>query len=163
MPQQPNGYSASMIAAGRENMLPSDLVTRANLSEGVENPSAYVSGVIEKLREVHQQVAPMAAPTCRNPYQPGSLIWVSTPSLERTSELSQKWIGSFWILRVPNPNQVTYASSVGPRTVHIHNTKLALLDLLTQDLPPEDEPPTPRPLGYIPSSYTHSTTSWNQA
>ena len=143
MPHQPHGYSASMIATGRENLLPPDLVTGENPSKGVEDLSAYVSGVVEKFREVHQQVPPNAAPTCPSPHQTGSLIWVSTPPLERTSKLSPKWIGPFRVLGVPNPYQVTYTSGVRSRTVHIHHTKPALLDLLTQDLHPEDDPPTP--------------------
>ena len=163
MPHQPHGYSASMITTGRENTLPPDLVAWANACKGVENPSAYVSGVIEKLREVHQRVAPRAAPTRQNPNQPGSLIWVSTPPLERTSKLSPKWIGPFRVLKVPNPYQVAYASGVGPQTMHIHHTKPALLDLLMQDLLLEEYPPTPPSLGYFPSSYMHCSTPQNQA
>ena len=63
-----------MIAMRQENTLLPDLVKGANPSEGMGDPSAYVSGVLEKLREVHQRVAPTAAPTHPNPYQLGSLI-----------------------------------------------------------------------------------------
>ena len=94
----------------------------------------YVSGVIEKLREVRQRMSPTEAPDRPNPYQLGNLIWISTPPLERTSKLSPKWMGPFGGVKVPNLYQVTYTLGTGPQTVHIYHTKPTLLDLLTQDL-----------------------------
>ena len=69
MSHHPHGYSASMIATGRENTLPLDLITGTNPSEGEEDPTAYVSGILKKLREVHQRVAPTVAPTRLNSYK----------------------------------------------------------------------------------------------
>ena len=83
-----------MIVTGRKNMLPPDLVKGARPSEE-DTPSAYVSGILERLRDVHQWVAPAEATTQPNPYQPKDLIWVSAPPLERTSKLTPKWIGPF--------------------------------------------------------------------
>ena len=77
-----------MIATGRENTFPPNVVTRAHPSNGHEDLSTYVSEIIDRLREVHQRVALTAALARPNPYQQGSLIWVSTPTLERTSLLS---------------------------------------------------------------------------
>ena len=48
-------------------MLPPGLITSVNPSEGEEDPSAYVSGIQERLREVHQQVSPTTVPTFFNP------------------------------------------------------------------------------------------------
>ena len=119
-----------MIAASWESMLPPNLITGTNPSEGEEDPSTYVSGIVEKLGEVHQQVAPTAAPTHLNPCEMGNLIWVATPPLERTFKLFPKSIGSFRVLKVANLYQVTCAMGAGTLTVHIHHTKPALLDLL---------------------------------
>ena len=54
IPHQPHGYSTSMIAIGQENTLPLDLVMGAQSFKGQENPLAYVSSVLEWLREAHQ-------------------------------------------------------------------------------------------------------------
>ena len=43
-------------------------------SEWKDTPSAYVSGILERLRDVHQRVARTEASTRINPYQPGNLI-----------------------------------------------------------------------------------------
>ena len=126
MPHQPHEYSTSMIATGRENMLPSDQITGASPSEGKEDPSAYVSEIQERLREVHHRVAPTAAPACPNPYKPGNLIWVATSPLERTSKSSPKWIGPFQVLKAPNPYQVTYATGAGTRAYPSHKTSIAV-------------------------------------
>ena len=55
----------------------------------------------------------MVAPAHLNPYEPGNLIWVTTPPLERTSKLSLKWIGHYWVVKVPNHYQVVYATGAG--------------------------------------------------
>ena len=53
MPHQPYEYSASMIATGWENTLPPGLVVGAQPLEGKGTPSAYVSGILKWLRDVH--------------------------------------------------------------------------------------------------------------
>ena len=163
MLHQPHWYSASMVATGRKTTLPPDLVTGANPAEAEEDHSAYVSEIQERLREVLWRVAPTSAPTHPNPYEPGNLIWVTTPPLERTSKLSTKWIGPYWILKVPNPFQVVYATGAGTYIVHIHLTKPALLDLITQELHNGDDPPTAPPVGYFPTAFTHKPVARNQA
>ena len=152
-----------MVAMGQEAMLPPDLVTGANPAEAEEDLSTYVSGIQERLKEVHHRVATTAAPTLPNPYEPGNLIWVVTPPLERTSKLPSKWIGPFWVLKVPNPYQVVYAMGAGMCTVHIHHTKAALLDLVTQELQDENDSPASQPLGYLPSAFTHKSVAREQA
>ena len=77
-----------MIATGQENTLPPNLVSGSNSSKGEEDPFSYVRGALT------------AAPTRPNPYQPGNLIWIATPSLKRTSNLSPNWIGPFQVLNV---------------------------------------------------------------
>ena len=72
-----------------------------------------MSGIQERLKEIHRRVIPMVAPTRPNPYEPGNLIWVSTPPLERAAKLFPEWIGLFRVLRVSNPHHVVYASSAG--------------------------------------------------
>ena len=66
-------------------------------------------------------------------------------------------------MKVSNPNQATYATGAGTRTVHIHHTKPALLDLIMQELQDEDDPPAPQPLGYLPSAFTHKLVDRDQA
>ena len=97
-----------------------------------------LSGIVEWLRDIHQQVAPAEAPTKPNPYQPADHIWVSTPSLERTSKLMPRWIGPSRVIKVPNPYQLSYSTNRGSQMIRIHHTKPALLDLLTKSPAPED-------------------------
>ena len=52
---------------GHENTLFPALATGACLSDGACGPLAYVSGICQKLQEVHQQVAPHEVPTRPNP------------------------------------------------------------------------------------------------
>ena len=135
----------------------------SNSAGAEEDPSVYMSGIQEKLREVHRRVAPTMAPTHLNPYEPGNLIWVTTPPLERDSKLSPKWIGPYWIVKVPNPYQVVYARGAGTSIIHIHHTKSVLLNLLLQELHDGDDPPAASPVGYFPTAFTHRPAARNQA
>ena len=143
--------------------LPPDLVTGANPAGIKEDPSAYMSRIQEKLKEVHRRVAPMVASTRPNPYELGNLIWVTTPPLERSSKLSLKWIGPYWVMKVLNPYQEVYARGAGAHIVHIHHTKPALLDLLSQELHDKDDPPAASPVGYFSTALTHKPVARNQA
>ena len=86
-----------------------------------------------------------------------------TPPLERISKLSPKWIRPFWVLKAPNPYQVIYAAGAGIHIVHIHHTKLALLDFITQELQHDDDPLASQPLGYLPSAFSHKSVVRDQA
>ena len=163
MPHQQHGYATSMVAMGRETMLPPDLVMDANSAGTKEDPSAHVSGIQERLREVYRRVTPTAAPARPNPDEPGNLIWVATLPLERTSKLFSKWTEPYQVVKVPNLYQVAFATGAGTRTVHIHQTKPALLNLLSQELRGEDDPLAALPLGYFPTSFTHRPVARNQA
>ena len=59
-----------MIATGRANTLPPNLVTGVQPTEGKDTPSAYESGILEMLRDIHQWVAPTEESTFPNSYQP---------------------------------------------------------------------------------------------
>ena len=93
MPHEPHGFSASVIATGREPTLPSDLTSDANPSLAAEDTSEYIETIRQRLQLTHQQMAtPPTTPTT-NPYQIGSLIFTLTPpptylqagtSMERT-------------------------------------------------------------------------------
>ena len=63
MPHKPHGFSASMIATGREPTLPPDLTSDANPSQATEDTSDYIETIQQRLQLTHQQ---MAAP----PIQP---------------------------------------------------------------------------------------------
>ena len=62
-----------MVAMGQETTLTSKLVTGVQPSTGEEDPTAYVSGIQERLREVHRWVVPMATPTRPNSYELAAL------------------------------------------------------------------------------------------
>ena len=90
MPHEPHGFSASMIATGREPTLPPDLASDASPSPAAEDPAEYVETIRQRLQLTHQQMAiPPAAPTT-NPYQIGSLIFSLTAPPERTSKLAPR-------------------------------------------------------------------------
>ena len=57
MPHEPHGFSASMIATGREPMLPPDLTMDTSPSPTAEDPTAYVETIQQRLRLTHQQMA----------------------------------------------------------------------------------------------------------
>ena len=64
MPHEPHGFSASMIATGREPTLPPDLTSDASPSPAAEDPAEYVKTIRQRLQLTHQQVAvPPTAPT----------------------------------------------------------------------------------------------------
>ena len=54
MPHEPHGFSASMIATGREPTLPPDVHLDADASPAVNDPSEYVEAITQRLRLTHQ-------------------------------------------------------------------------------------------------------------
>ena len=125
MVHEPHGFSASMIATGREPSLPPDLDSEACASPSTEDPVAYVDMVRQRLALTHQQMTPPPAPEASNPYHEGDLIFVMTTPPERTSKLAPRWKGPFVIQRVPNAYQVTYEDDMVWRTVHVNHVKPA--------------------------------------
>ena len=125
MVHEPHGFSASMVATGREPSLPPDLESDACASPSTEDPVAYVDMVRQRLALTHQQMTPPPAPVVSNPYHEGDLIFVMTTPPERTSKLASRWKGPFLIKRVPNAYQVTYEDDMVWRTVHVNHVKPA--------------------------------------
>ena len=125
MVQEPHGFSASMIATGREPTLPPDLESNVCASPSPEDPAPYVEAVRQRLTLTHQQMTPPPAPVATNPYHEGNLIFVMTPPPERSNKLAPRWKGPFFIKRIPNPYQVTYEDNLVWRTVHVNHTKPA--------------------------------------
>ena len=125
MVHEPHGFSASMVATGREPSLPPDLESDARASPSTEDPVAYVDIVRQRLALTHQQMTPPPAPVVSNPYHEGDLIFVMTTPPERTSKLAPRWKGPFLIKRVPNAYQVTYEDDMVWRTVHVNHVKPA--------------------------------------
>ena len=146
MVHEPHGFSASMIATGRELSLPPDLDSEACASPSTEDPVAYVDMVRQRLALTHQQMTSPPAPAAPNPYHEGDLIFVMTTPPERTNKLAPRWKGPFVIQRVPNPYQVTYEDGMVWRTVHINYAKPAKAPpggFPVPTAPPA--PPTPPP------------------
>ena len=145
MSHEPHGFSASMIATGREPTIPPDL----------HLDTTYVETIKKRLQLTHQQItAPPLSPTA-NPYQVGSLIFALTTPPERTSKLAPRWKGPYRVCRIPNEYQVVYEDGNVERTIHINHAKPA--KFTAPDLP-EPVPPTetPRPpLGYLPAGFAH--------
>ena len=152
MVHEPHGFSASMIATGREPTLPPDLEGDACSSPALEEPASYVEAIKKRLTLTHQQMAPPPAPVATNPYQEGSLIFVMTTPPKRSNKLTPRWKGPFLVKRVPNPYQVTYEDGLVWRTVHVNHAKPAKTpaDRFPAPLPPP-EPPRPT-LGCLPRS-----------
>ena len=125
MVHEPHGFSASMIATGREPALPPDLEGNACTSPSSENPVTYVDMVRQRLALTHQQMTPPPAPVAVNPYHEDDLIFVMTTPPERTSKLAPRWKGPFVVKRVPNAYQVTYEDDMVWRTVHVNHVKPA--------------------------------------
>ena len=152
MAHKPHGFSASMIATGREPTLPPDLESDACASPSPEDPASYVEAVRQRLLLTHQQMTPLPAPVATNPYHEGSLIFVMTPPPERSNKLAPRWKGPFYVKRIPNPYQVTYEDGLVWRTVHINHAKPAKTPVDGFPAPlTTPEPPLP-PLGYLPRS-----------
>ena len=154
MAHEPHGFSASMIATGREPSLPPDVEEDACASPSTEDPGAYVDMVRQRLHLTHQQMTPSPAPVATNPYHEDDLIFVMTTPPERTSKLSPRWKGPFMVKRVPNAYQVTYEDGMVWRTVHINHVKPAKTPAGGFPVPivPEATPPPP-PL-YSPRHFT---------
>ena len=150
MVHEPHGFSASMIATGREPALPHDLEGDACASPSLEDPVAYVDMVRQRLALTHQQMTPPPAPVAINPYHEDDLIFVMTTPPERTSKLAPRWKGPFLVKRVPNAYQVTYEDDMVWRTVHINHVKPAKTPAGGFPVPvsPPD-PPLPPPM-YLP-------------
>ena len=125
MVHEPHGFSASMVATGREPSLPPDLESEACASPSTEDPVAYVDMVRQRLALTHQQMTPPPAPVASNPYHEDDLIFVMTTPPERTSKLAPRWKGPFLVKRVPNAYQVTYEDDMVWRTVHVNHVKPA--------------------------------------
>ena len=152
MAHEPHGFSASMIATGREPTLPPDLESNACASPSLDDTAAYVDVLKQRLSMTHQQMAPPTAPAATNPYCEGSLIFVLTTPPERTNKLVPRWKGPFVVKRVPNPYQVVYEDGSAWRTIHVNHAKPAKLPATGFPAPiPTPEPPRPA-LGYLPRS-----------
>ena len=153
MVHEPHGFSASMIATGREPTLPPDLEGDACASPSLEDPVAYVDMVKQRLALTHQQMTPPPAPVAINPYREDDLIFVMTPPPQRTSKRAPRWKGPFFIKRVPNAYQVTYKDNMVWRTVHINHVKPAKTPAGGFPVPMSmPEPPLPSPV-YLPRSF----------
>ena len=152
MVHEPHGFSASMIATGREPALPPDLEGDACALPSLEDPVAYVDMVKQRLALTHQQMTPPPAPVAINPYHEDDLIFVMTTPPERTSKLAPRWKGPFFVKRVLNAYQVTYEDDMVRRTVHINHVKPAKIPAEGFLIPmPAPEPPLP-PLAHLPRS-----------
>ena len=154
MVHEPHGFSASMIATGREPSLPPDLESEACASPSTEDPVAYVEMVRQRLALTHQQMTPPPATETSNPYHEGDLIFVMTTPPERTSKLAPRWKGPFEVKRVPNAYQVTYEDDMVWRTVHVNHAKPAKVPAGGFPVPmPPPAPPSPPPM-YLSRNYT---------
>ena len=125
MVHEPHGFSASMIATGREPSLPPDVDNEACASPSTADPVAYVDMVRQRLALTHQQMTSPPAPEAHSPYHEGDLIFVMTTPPERTNKLTPLWKGPFEVKRVPNAYQVTYEDGMVWRTVHVNHVKPA--------------------------------------
>ena len=68
MPHEPHGFSASMIATGRELTLPPDVHQGGHASPAVDDPSDYIEAITQRLQLTHQQMASPSPPSVTNPY-----------------------------------------------------------------------------------------------
>ena len=106
MPHEPHGFSASMIATGREPTSPPDVHLDAHASPAVDDRSKYPEAMTQRLRLIHQEMASPSPPPVANPYQVGSLIYALTTPPERASKLSQRCKGPYQACHIPNDYQV---------------------------------------------------------
>ena len=149
MVHEPHGFSASMVATGKEPTLPPDLEGDACASPALEDPASYTEAVKKCLTLTHQQMTPPPAPIATNPYREGSLIFAMTTPPERT-KLAPRWKGPFLVKWVPNPYQVTYEDGLVWRTIHVNHAKPAKTPVTGFPAPlPTLEPPKPT-LGCLP-------------
>ena len=152
MAHEPHGFSASMVATGREPTLPPDLEGDACASPALEDPTSYVETVKKSLTLTHQQMTQPPAPVATNPYREGCLIFTMTTPPERTNKLAPRWKGPFVVKRVPNPYQVTYEDGLVWCTIHVNHAKTTKTPVTGFPAPlPTPEPPKPT-LGYLPRS-----------
>ena len=152
MVHEPHGFSASMVATGKEPTLPPDLEGGACASPALEDPDSYTEAVKKRLTLTHQQMTPPPAPVATNPYREGSLIFTMTTPPERTNKLAPWWKGPFLVKRVPNPYQVTYEDGLVWCTIHVNHGKPAKTPATGFPAPlPTPEPPKPT-LGCLPRS-----------
>ena len=152
MVYEPHGFSACMIATGREPTLLPDLEGDACASPALEDPASYMEAVKKRLTLTHQQMNPPPAPVATNPYREESLIFSMTTPPERTNKLAPRWKGPFLVKRVPNPYQVTYEHGLVWRTIHVNHAKPAKTPATGFPAPlPTPEPPKPT-LGCLPRS-----------
>ena len=54
IPHEPHGFSASMIATGREPTLPPDVHQGAPAFPAVDDPSDYIEAITQRLQLTHQ-------------------------------------------------------------------------------------------------------------
>ena len=152
MVHKPHGFSASMIATGRDPTLPPDLLNNACASPSLGDPTDYVEMLRQRLSLTHQQITAPPPPASANLHQEGNLIFVMTTPTERANKLAPRWKGPFRVKRVLNPYQVVYEDGLVWRTVPVNHTKPAKLTAPDLPLPtPAPEPPRPT-LGYLPRS-----------
>ena len=151
MPHEPHGFSASMVATGREPTLPPDVQQDVQASPALDDPSEYVEAITQRLQLTHQQMVLPSPPSVTNPYQEGSLIFAMTTPPELAPEFSLRWKGPFRVCRIPNDYQIVYEDGEVRRMIHINHAKPT--KLTAPDLPePIPAPETPRPpLGYLPA------------
>ena len=151
MPHEPHGFSASMVATGRELTLPPNVQQDLHASPAIDDPSEYVEAITQRLQLTHQQMASPSPPSVTNPYQEVSLIFAMTTPPERASKLSPRWKVPFRVCRIPNDYQIVYEDREVWRTIHDNPAKPA--KLTAPGLPePMPTPETPRlPLGYLPA------------
>ena len=151
MSHEPHGFSASMVATGREPTLPPDVQHDTHASPSIDDPTDCVQVLAQRLKLTHQQIASPPPPAVVNPYQEGSLIYAMTTPPERSNKLTPRWKGPFRVRRIPNKYQVVYEDGDMWHTVHVNHTKPA--KFAAPGLPePVPAPETPLPaFGYLPS------------
>ena len=151
MPHEPHGFSATMIATGREPTLPPDVHLDAHASPAVDDPSEYVDTITQRLQLTHPQMASPSPPPVANPYQVGSLIYALTTPLSvprscrhagKVPTASVRFLTiTKWYMKMEKSNRPSIL------TTENHQS------LLPPDLPePVPTPEAPRPpLGYLPA------------
>ena len=67
MVHEPHGFSASMVATGREPTLPPDLQNNACTSPSLDDPTDYIEVLRQRLSLIHQQMTAPPPPASANP------------------------------------------------------------------------------------------------